>query len=252
MECRQCGAPLDKPGDYCLLCDTANCDAVVVEIEASRATLTFLDAERAEDENDPRSPVLGETVVPTTPEPNEERELVQVRNFAGRIADEVRRKRPETVFVTGERDVVRALRADLHHELYRVSGNDPVERVLDRWGDRDLEIVEKPPAEKIGGAHTTLVGEREGWHAIETVAGHPHVKKIVPGPIDAGGASTRGGVRAKVTRADTNGNVRLLIRDGSSVQENRVVTTAMDRETGERVRDDLNDALEDEDLKRDA
>ncbi|MEE6211207.1 DUF2103 domain-containing protein [Salarchaeum sp. III] len=250
MECRQCGAPLDKPGDYCLLCGTANCDAVVVEIEASRATLTFLDADRVED--DPRSPVLGETVVTTTPEPNAEREVAQVRNFAGRIADEIRRKRPETVFVTGERDVVRALRGDLHHELYRVSGDDPVRSVLDRWGGRDLEIVEKAAAEKIGGSHSTLVGEREGWHAIETVAGHPHVKKIVPGPIDAGGASTRGGVRAKVTRADTNGNVRLLIRDGSSVQENRVVTTAMDRETGERVRDDLNDALEDEGLKQDA
>jgi hypothetical protein len=34
-----------------------------------------------------------------------------------------------------------------------------------------------------------------------------------------------------------------LLRDGSSVQENRVVTTAMDVETGEYIRDDLNDAL---------
>jgi hypothetical protein len=75
------------------------------------------------------------------------------------------------------------------------------------------------------------------------VAEHPHVKKIVPGPIDAGGKGSQSGLRAKVTRADGNGNVRLLLRDGSSVQENRIVTTAMDRETGERVRDDLNDAL---------
>jgi hypothetical protein len=37
--------------------------------------------------------------------------------------------------------------------------------------------------------------------------------------------------------------VRLLVRDGSSVQENRVVTTAGDREMGERVRADLNEAL---------
>ncbi|MFC6736602.1 DUF2103 domain-containing protein, partial [Halolamina salina] len=47
----------------------------------------------------------------------------------------------------------------------------------------------------------------------------------------------------KATRAGESGNVRLLIRDGSSVQENRVVTTAMDRETGERVREALNEAL---------
>ncbi|MFW5935042.1 MAG: DUF2103 domain-containing protein, partial [Halolamina sp.] len=61
--------------------------------------------------------------------------------------------------------------------------------------------------------------------------------------IEAGGGGSRGGVRAKATRAGESGNVRLLIRDGSSVQENRVVTTAMDRETGERVRDALNEAL---------
>jgi hypothetical protein len=41
----------------------------------------------------------------------------------------------------------------------------------------------------------------------------------------------------------------LLIRDGSSVQENRVVTTAGDRELGERVRADLNDALTEAGLK---
>jgi hypothetical protein len=52
-----------------------------------------------------------------------------------------------------------------------------------------------------------------------------------------------------VTRADRHGNVRLLLRDGSSVQENRVVTTAGDRETGERVREALNDALADDELQ---
>jgi len=81
------------------------------------------------------------------------------------------------------------------------------------------------------------------------VAGHPNVKKVIPGPIDAGGSGSRTGVRAKVTRADDNGNLRLLVRDGSSVQENRVVTTAMDRDTGERVRTDLNEALGETDLR---
>jgi hypothetical protein len=94
----------------------------------------------------------------------------------------------------------------------------------------------------IGGSHSTLVGGRSGKRVIRTVADHPHVKKVIPGPIDAGG-SAAGGVRAKVTRADENGNLRLLIRDGSSVQTNRVVTTAMDRNRGERVGDDLTDAL---------
>jgi hypothetical protein len=75
------------------------------------------------------------------------------------------------------------------------------------------------------------------------------VKKIIPGPIDASGTGSQSGLRAKVTRADTNGNVRLLLRDGSSVQENRIVTTAMDRESGEFVGDDLNDALAEAELQ---
>jgi hypothetical protein len=266
MNCRRCGTPLRKPGDYCLTCNTANADAVVVEFAEDRARLTMLD----EDE------VVGETTVTTRPESDEQLTEIQLRNFAGRVADEIRRKRPDTVYAAGEREPLRETRAQVHHEFYRVpdartargSGPDAtragdagesggpgdasarqsdatpvVSWVLDRRGDRALEVVETPPREKIGGSHSTLIGDRKGRKAVSTVAQHPHVKKIVPGPIDAGGTGSRTGLRAKATRAGTNGNVRLLLRDGSSVQENRIVTTAMDRETGERVREDLNEAL---------
>ncbi|HET7322793.1 MAG TPA: DUF2103 domain-containing protein, partial [Halococcus sp.] len=81
------------------------------------------------------------------------------------------------------------------------------------------------------------------------VADHPHVKKVIPGPIESGGRGSRTGVRAKATRADANGNIRVLVRDGSSVQEVRVVTTAADRSQGERVREDLNRALTEEELR---
>ncbi|UWG47202.1 putative metal-binding protein, DUF2103 family [Halanaeroarchaeum sp. HSR-CO] len=239
MQCGHCGRSLDRPGDYCLVCDGQNADAVVVSVADSRATLTILDGET----------VLGETHVTTVPETDEELSTVQHRNFAGRIADEIRRKRPEAVYAAGDLDVITAVRADLHYPVYRVPNSDPVAAVLDRRGDRDLAVVEKPAAAKIGGAHSTVIGNRDGERAITTIAGHPHVKKIIPGPIDAGGSGSRTGVRAKATRADNNGNVRLLIRDGSSVQENRIVTTAMDRETGERVRDDLNRALSEADLR---
>ncbi|PSP56628.1 metal-binding protein [Halobacteriales archaeon QS_1_67_19] len=239
MECRQCASPLDRPGDYCLVCRTPNADAVMLELERERATLTMLDEQTT----------VGETVVTTTPEDGEETGVVELRNFAGRIADEVRRKRPEEVYAAGDRDVLRTTRDQLRYSFYRVADDDPVEAVLARRGDRALEVVEAAPAEKIGGSHSTLIGNRAGRKAVRTVAGHPHVKKIIPGPIDAGGSGSRTGVRAKATRADENGNVRMLIRDGSSVQENRVVTTAMDRESGERVRSDLNDALADADLR---
>ncbi|ELZ86565.1 hypothetical protein C453_05489 [Haloferax elongans ATCC BAA-1513] len=239
MHCRRCGTPLAKPGDYCLTCNTANCDAVVAVFEADRATLTYLD------EDD----VVGETTVTTIPESGDETKVVQLRNFAGLVADEIRRKRPETVYAAGERDPLRETRAQLHYEFYRVADDDPVAAVLERRGERALEVVDIPPAEKLGGSHTTLIGDRKGRRAIGVVAGHPHVKKVIPGPIDAGGKGSQSGLRAKVTRADNNGNVRLLLRDGSSVQENRIVTTAMDRETGERVRDDLNDALREAELQ---
>jgi hypothetical protein len=235
MNCRRCGTDLDRPGDYCLDCDTANCDAVVVSFEPDRATLTILD----DDE------VLGETTVTTVPESGDEVGTVQLRNFAGRVADEIRRKRPETVYAAGNRAALRETRAQLHHQFYRVGDEDPVEEVLDRRNERSLEVVDRDPLEKLGGSHSTLIGDRDGMAAIRTVAQHPHVKKVVPGPISAGGSSSPSGVRAKATRADGTGNVRLLLRDGSSVQENRVVTTAMDRERGERVREDLNEALSD-------
>ncbi len=233
MDCRQCASSLDRPGDYCLVCRTANADTAVLELGRERATVTTLDGET----------VRGRRVVTTTPETDSEQAVTELRAFAGQVADEVRRKRPEEVYATGDREVLRAVRAQLHYEFYRVGPDDPVGTVIDRRGEPPLEVVEASVGEKLGGAHSTLIGGREGREALEAVADHPHVKKIIPGPIDAGGSGSRTSLRAKATRADDNGNVRLLVRDGSSVQENRVVTTARDGDLGERVRADLNDAL---------
>jgi hypothetical protein len=197
--------------------------------------------------------ILGETTITTVPEPDDESDdraaVVELRNFAGRVADEIQRKRPETVFAAGDRAPLRETRAQLHYEFYRVPDDDAVQAVIDRRGQRALEVVDIPPREKIGGSHSTIIGGRTGRRAIGVVADHPHVKKIIPGPIDAGGIGSQQGLRAKITRADANGNVRMLLRDGSSVQENRLVTTAMDLATGERVREDLNRALDDDGLQ---
>ncbi|QSG05992.1 DUF2103 domain-containing protein [Halapricum desulfuricans] len=239
MECRQCASPLERPGDYCLVCRTHNADAVVLDLDRERARIVSL----LEDS------VVGEHTITTTPESDGEAEVVELRNFAGLVADEVRRKRPEEVYVTGDRTVIERLRGQLHYPFYRVRADDPVEHVLERRGEPALDVVDAAPAEKLGGSHSTLIGGRDGQRAIRTVAGHPHVKKVIPGPIDAGGSGSRTGVRAKATRAGTDGNVRLLIRDGSSVQENRVVTTAGDRQLGEHVRADLNEALAEADLR---
>lgn len=239
MECRSCGVELERPGDYCLVCHTVNADTVVVELGEDRATVTMVAGET----------VRGETTITTTPESGELRRQA-VRNYVGRIADDIQRKRPDTVYVTGERHLVGRLRDRIHQPIRRIEPTkDPVETVLEDLGERDLAVVDQPPAEKIGGAHSTLVGDRTGYRVVTTVAAHPNVKKVVPGPIESGGSRPGGGIRAKATRADENGNVRLLLRDGSSVQENRVVTTATDRSTGERIREDLNDALADEEFR---
>ncbi|WP_254537227.1 DUF2103 domain-containing protein [Halomarina litorea] len=239
MECRQCASALERPGDFCLVCRTTNADTVVLDLSRERAAVTALLDES----------VVARREVTTTPESDGETEPVELRNFAGLVADEIHRKRPEEVYATGDRAVLRAVRVQAHYPFYRVEGEDPVETVLERRGEPSLEVVDEPPAKKLGGSHSTLIGERDGQRAVQTVASHPHVKKLIPGPIEAGGSGSRSGVRAKATRADANGNVRMLIRDGSSVQENRVVTTAHDRETGERIRADLNDALREEDLQ---
>ena len=239
MECRCCASLLERPGDYCLVCRSANADTVVIDCERTRATVTSLLDEE----------VVAEREVTTTPVDDERWAPTERRNFAGRIADEVRRKRPEEVYAAGERSVVRAVRAELHYPFYRIADDDPIAAVKRRRGDPALEVVEASVEEKLGGSHSTLIGGRDGRLALETVAGHPHVKKIIPGPIDAGGSGSRTGVRAKATRADEHGNVRLLIRDGSSVQENRVVTTAGSRELGEHVRGDLNEALSETELQ---
>ncbi|MFC7249892.1 DUF2103 domain-containing protein [Halomicroarcula sp. GCM10025324] len=234
MDCRQCATVLPRPGDYCLVCHTANTEVVVLELDRERATVTSIED----------GDVVGRRTVTTTPEDEDgEKDVVELRNFAGLVADEVRRKRPEEVYVTGDREVIDAVRGQLHYEFFRVEGDDPVQRVIERQGEPALDVVDAAPADKLGGSHSTLIGGRAGQRVIQTVASHPHVKKVIPGPIDAGGSSSPTGVRAKATRADANGNVRVLIRDGSSVQENRVVTTAGDRELGEHVRADLNEAL---------
>ncbi|MFP8891338.1 DUF2103 domain-containing protein [Natrialbaceae archaeon A-CW2] len=238
MECRQCGSPLKKPGDFCLICREGNTETVVLEAARDRATLTMITDDT----------VIGKTTVTTAPEEGD-LEVVELRNFAGLLGDELRRKRPEEVYATGNRAVIQAVREDTHYTFYRIEDESPVEAVLERRGDRALDVVDVPPAEKIGGSHTTLIGGRTGMQAIQTVAGHPHVKKVIPGPIDAGGIGSQSGLRAKVTRADDGGNVRMLLRDGSSVQENHVVTTARERELGEVVRADLNEALEEAGLQ---
>jgi hypothetical protein len=209
--------------------------------------LVELNAERANVVSALDGNVVSERVIKTESHDEDPEREVSLRNLVGRAVDEIRRKRPDEVYVRGEREPIARLRGELSLPMSRVADDASYDEVFADETET-LDVVDTDPSDKIGGSHTTLIGGRDGTRAITTVAEHGHVKKFIPGPIDASGKGSRDGFVAKVTRADSNGNLRLLLRDGSSVQENRVVTTAGDRETGERVRKDLNESLKKEGL----
>jgi len=95
---------------------------------------------------------------------------------------------------------------------------------------------------KLGGAHTTIIGGRAGKRLIKLVSQHPEVKKIIPSVISVKGIAG-GSLIGKVLRADARGNLRLLLSEGRSFQEVRLVTTVGTAEEGDRIMDELNKIL---------
>lgn len=240
MRCPDCRTELERPGDFCLVCGSQVTDAVVVSLAPDRARVTMFDG----------PDVLGTTTITTIPDSAERHRERQQRNFVERIAAQIHRKRPESLYVSGERELVRRLRQHTTIPVYRIDDANPVEAYRDQYGDAPVPVVDLRPEEKLGGRHTSLIGDRRGQRAVYVIAENPHVKKVIPGPIDASGQGSRVGFLASVTRATPDGNLRVLLRDGSSVQTVRVVTTAGDRTTGERIGDQLNEMLAEDGMGR--
>jgi hypothetical protein len=98
--------------------------------------------------------------------------------------------------------------------------------------------------DKLGGAHTTVIGGRTGKKILRLVGGHPDIKRIIPSVITVRGKSASGGaLSAKVLRPDGRGNLRLLLSQGTSSQEIRIVTNVGEFAEGERVMAELNAIL---------
>lgn len=95
---------------------------------------------------------------------------------------------------------------------------------------------------KLGGAHTTIIGGRAGKKLVELISRHPEVKKIIPSVISVKGTAG-GSLKGKVLRSDARGNLRLLLSEGRSFQEVRIVTTVGNSAEGERVMNELNEIL---------
>ena len=187
--------------------------------------------------------VIGRRTVTTIPDGENER--TEKRNFIGRLADEIHRKRPETVYVAGKSALIRELNMRMQYETYSLGRTveDIAAAVQKQESNEALHVVEKQPEDKIGGRHSSLIGDRKGRRAVYTVAGYRHVKKVIPGPIDGSGGS-RDGFSARISRVDSTGNLRLILNDGSSVQTVRVVTTASCYDEGLRVKDRVQERLQ--------
>lgn len=238
MRCGTCGTGLDRPGDFCLECQEANTTAVVLELTRSEAILRMLDGEAE----------LGTTTITTVEEPaagtdGDRRVERHRRSYVERIAGELRRKRPQAVYLFGDHDLIQRVRSQIAVPIYRIDGSEPLAAYRERATDGSLTVVEEPAEAKLGGRHTTVIGERAGHRALRTAAEHPNVKKVIPGAIDGSGRGASGGFEAKITRPTDDGNLRMLLVDGSSVQEVRIVTTASNHHDGDRIGERLNAAL---------
>ncbi len=100
---------------------------------------------------------------------------------------------------------------------------------------------------KLGGAHSTIIGGRHGKKIVSLISQHPEVKRIIPSVITVKGKGSSGGViTGKVQRPDDRGNLRLLLSHGTSSQEIRIVTTVGNISEGLRIMDELNSVLVDD------
>lgn len=95
---------------------------------------------------------------------------------------------------------------------------------------------------KLGGSHTTIIGGRAGKKLVRFVSQHREVKKIIPAVISVKGMAG-GKLSGKLLRADSRGNLRLLLSQGRSFQELRLVTTVGTAAEGERIVEELTEII---------
>lgn len=234
MRCQICGKELQSPGDYCLACDTANCSAVYVSMGETNAEISVLSDEGV---------ISTEKISMKGDSKKYESRLD--RNLIGQVTDVVRRKKPDKVYVN-QSEWVRNIRSSLSEfdvSVFKSNGSEvDTEDVIEHINAEGLERINKEPEKKVGGSHTTVIGGRNGQNTIHEIASVPYVKKVIPGPIDGGGSSGNG-FRVDSKRVENNGNLRVLIKNGGTIQTVRVVTTASSKSQGEIVKHQLDSVL---------
>jgi hypothetical protein len=104
------------------------------------------------------------------------------------------------------------------------------------------ENAQIPSKNKLGGSHTTIIGGRAGKKLVKLVSQHSEIKKVIPSVISVKGIAG-GSLTGKILRSDARGNLRLLLSEGRSFQEIRLVTTVGTAEEGDRIMNELNEIL---------
>jgi hypothetical protein len=239
FRCRGCGSELKYPTQYCLFCGERNADFCFVYM-GEKVHLIFFSVRK--------SVITEEQSFKIYPEPE------SIRNTFELIAENIHWRRIDSVMVAGDDEFKAELCAELVSK-YRLSEirvqclgvrnlYETVENIKRSLKlEKKLKKVEVNPDDKIGGAHSTIIGGREGRKLLHRLAKCEYVKKIVPGVIEGCGASSGGGVRLKLTRSDERGNLRAILIDGTSVQSILVITTASNREEGEFIKLLLKDSM---------
>ncbi len=239
MRCPNCFAELPSPTAYCLHCGSRNALGCGLFIADNRIHLFFI-GKHAE-----------ETISFRLYEEEE-----SVRNTFEIIAERIHERRVDEVYISGISEELIEKASEMLKRValspISVTITNPFQSAEEFFKHliehvrtaKELKKVDIKPEEKIHGAHSTIIGGREGLKLIHKIATSEFVKKIVPGVIEAKGSALGGGVRFKLTRCDDRGNIRGLLIDGATVQEIHVVTTAGNKEEGEVILKILRGLLE--------
>lgn len=191
--------------------------------------------------------ILGKKKIPINETTKKLEKTIQ-RNYIGRIVDAIQRRRPSSIYLNMKPVMIRKLRSRIHIENIYLFNPDneqnELEEVQNHMTKCELKKTTVNPSEKIGGKHTTVIGDREGKSTLQIIASCPFVKKIIPGPIDGSGNSG-GGFRVDVKRSGESGNLRVLFKHGGTVQTIRVVATSSDRKSGKKVKQEIERIIDD-------
>ncbi len=230
MKCPNCFAELPSPTAYCLHCGSKNAIGSGLFVNGRSVHLFFIGKHTEE---------------ALTFKLYEEEE--SVRNTFEIIAERIHERRVDEIYVSGvSEDLIEKASEMLKRvalspiSIYITDPFRSAEEFFKHLVEhlrtvKELRKVDMKPEDKVHGAHSTIIGGRDGLKFIHKIASSEYVKKIVPGVIEAKGSAIGGGVRFKLTRCDDRGNIRGLLIDGATVQEIHIVTTARNKEEGEII-----------------